>query len=298
MNEAEWRSRYGVSGGTKLPLVSIILINWNYVSYLQTALDSAAAQDYPALEIITLDNASDDGSADLMEAFSASHPEVRFISLPDNLGQLGAAHHVFTQHQVAGDFICILDADDVLFPNFVSHHVRAHLALGGKLGVSSSEAIQIGTDGAVIASGIPHIRLTMTESWPRIPIAKETADEPPTTAIRVPADVEGWIWSPGTSNVIRRKTIDAFIAAMPRNILPAYCFDTVALPFAHEDAGSLLIEVPLSAYRTHGSNASSSMPRLQHFNPHRPTSSAGSEIQHTWFQSGQRSMPGRAKVRV
>jgi glycosyltransferase involved in cell wall biosynthesis len=298
MNEAEWRSRCGVSGKADLPLVSIILINWNYCSYVQSALDSAVAQDYPALEIIALDNASDDGSGELMRAFCARHPEVRFIGLPENLGQLGAAHLVFTQHEVKGDLICILDADDMLFPNFVSHHVRAHLALGGELGVSSSEAIQIGTDGAVIASGIPHVRLTMTKSWPRTPIATGTADEPPPTAIRVPTDVEGWIWSPGTSNVIRRKTIDAFIAAMPPDILPAYCFDTVALPFGHEDGGSLLIETPLSAYRTHGSNASSSMPRLQHLNPHRPTSSAGSQVQHAWFQSGQRSMAGRAKVQV
>jgi len=215
MNEAEWRSRYGVSGKANLPLVSIILINWNYCSYVQSALDSAVAQDYPALEIIALDNASDDGGAELVQAFCARHPEVRFIGLSKNLGQLGAVQHIFTRHEVAGDLICILDADDMLFPHFVSHHVRAHLALGGELGVSSSEAIQIGADGAVIASSIPHSRLTTPEPWPRIPIAAATADEPAAAAIRVSAEIAGWIWSPGTSNLIRRKTMDAFIAALP-----------------------------------------------------------------------------------
>jgi len=298
MNETEWRRIYGVSGGEKLPLVTIIAINWNYAAYLLTALRSAVAQDYPALEIIVLDNGSEDDSPALIRTFVEQHPQVRFIQLAQNIGQLGAAHHILTQHPVSGDYASFLDTDDFLFPHFISHHIRAHLALGGELGVSSSEAIQVGTDGAVIASSIPHVRLTMARTWPRIPIAKGTADQLPPTAIRVPVDVEGWIWSPGTSNVIRRQTLDAFIAAMPPDILPSYCFDTVALPFAHEDGGTLLIEAPLSAYRTHGSNASSSMPRLQHFKPHRPTSSARSQGQHAWFQSRQPSMAGRPKVQA
>src|SRR5690606_1526024 len=122
-----------------------------------------------------------------------------------------------------------------------SHHVRAHLAFGGSLGTSSSEAIQIGSDGAVLAAGIPHSRLTQKESWPRIALASE-ASHHAVTAIPIPSDATGWLWSPGTSNMIRRQTIDAFIAATPPDIARAYCIDTVALPFAHADGGSLLLE--------------------------------------------------------
>ena len=61
MNEAEWRQIYGVSGKGDLPLVTLIVISWNYAAYVRMALESAAAQDYPALEIIVLDNGSNDG---------------------------------------------------------------------------------------------------------------------------------------------------------------------------------------------------------------------------------------------
>jgi glycosyltransferase involved in cell wall biosynthesis len=297
MNEAEWRSTYGISGGTALPLVSILAINWNYEPYLESALASAVAQDYPHIEFIVADNNSDDGSAALIEAFVKRHPAVRFIRLPANLGQLGAAHHVFSEHRVHGELIAFLDTDDVLFPHFASHHVRAHLALGGSLGVSSSEAIQIGADGAVLTAGIPHDRLTRREPWPRIALASEAAHDA-VTAIPIPSDATGWLWSPGTSNMIRRKSVDGLIAATPPDIPPTYCIDTVALPFAHVDGGSLLLEEPLSAYRTHGNNISSSMPRLQHFNPHRPVAMARTQAQGAWFRSGKRSITGPPKDQI
>lgn len=297
MNEAEWRLNYGISGSTALPLVSIIAINWNYERYLASALASAGTQDYPFIEIIIIDNNSDDGSVAVIEDFVARRPSARFIKLPANLGQLGAAHLLFSEHPVAGDLIAFLDTDDVLFPHFASHHVRAHLASGGNLGVSSSEAIQIGSDGAVLAAGIPHERLTRKRPWPHIPLASG-ASRHAATAIPIPPDATGWLWSPGTSNMIRRQTIDAFIAATPPDIARAYCIDTVALPFAHADGGSLLLEEPLSAYRTHGDNISSSLPRLQHFNAHRPAAMAGSQAQEAWFKSGQRSMAGRPAGQV
>jgi glycosyltransferase involved in cell wall biosynthesis len=293
MNEAEWRSTYGVSGSETLPLVSIIAINWNYERYLAAALASAGAQDYPSVEIIVVDNNSDDGSVALIKEFVARHPATRFIGLPSNLGQMGAAHHLFATHPVGGELIVFLDTDDFLFPNFVSHHVRAHLAFAGMLAVSSSEAVQVNTTGALLATGIPHDHFTKKDGWPRQALAWGQAGC--STAIRIPSDATGWLWNPGTSNMIRRSTVDALIAALPPNIARAYCIDTVALPFAHKDGGSILLEEPLSAYRTHGSNTSSSMPRLQHFNPHRPAHIAASQTQDAWFRSNSklRGSPAR-----
>ena len=40
------------SGVAKLPLVSLVLINWNYAEYVGDAIESLKAQDYPELEIV------------------------------------------------------------------------------------------------------------------------------------------------------------------------------------------------------------------------------------------------------
>lgn len=285
MNEAEWRSTYGIGGGLELPLVSIIAINWNYERYLATALASTGAQDYPCVEIIVIDNHSNDGSVALIEDFVARHPATRFIPMPTNLGQLGAAHRLFSTHAVGGELIAFLDTDDFLFPNFVSHHVRAHAAFGGKLALSSSATVQVGPTGALIAGGIPHDRFIEMDGWPRISLPPGSTGQ--SAAIQVPAEATGWLWNPGTSNMIRRSTVDALMAALPQDIPRDHCLDNVALPFAHEEGGSLLLEAPLSAYRTHGYNASSSMPRLQHFNPHRPAHIAASQTQGAWFRSSR-----------
>lgn len=46
------------------PLVSAIVVNWNGGTMLQDAITSLCAQTWPALEVILVDNASSDGSAD------------------------------------------------------------------------------------------------------------------------------------------------------------------------------------------------------------------------------------------
>jgi hypothetical protein len=40
------------SGVAKLPLVSLVIINWNYAEYVGDAIESLKAQDYPELEIV------------------------------------------------------------------------------------------------------------------------------------------------------------------------------------------------------------------------------------------------------
>ena len=46
------------------PLVSAIIVNWNGGTMLHTAIRSLLAQTWPALEVVLVDNASTDGSAD------------------------------------------------------------------------------------------------------------------------------------------------------------------------------------------------------------------------------------------
>lgn len=291
MNEADWRQTYGVSGSEPLPLVSIIAINWNYSAYLLAALRSAVAQDYPALEIIVLDNGSEDHSAALIHDFVAQHPQIRAILLDRNLGQLGAAHHILTQHRVEGEFIAFLDTDDFLFPHFISHHIRAHLLSDSGASVSTGDTLQVDGNGTIIAGNMPH--------WWKLP----EVDRPGWVGIQVPTHHETpqqlamtfvppaqlrWFWHPGTSIVYRRHSIERLMQAIHDPIEVKFALDASAAPFCHADGGTIVLPEPLSAYRIHGRNSSVTAPQLQYFDSGRASFEKGNKRQERWFRKNVR----------
>src|SRR3954467_9015134 len=68
------------------PLVSIVFLAFNRRDALATSLDHVLHRlDYPAdrLEVIVVDNASADGTAEMLRA---EHPEVQLIRQPANIG--------------------------------------------------------------------------------------------------------------------------------------------------------------------------------------------------------------------
>jgi GT2 family glycosyltransferase len=73
------------TGAVSPPRVSLIVLNWNGRTHLETCLGSLQALDYPGekLELILCDNGSKDGSADLVRS---RFPDVRLIRLDRNYG--------------------------------------------------------------------------------------------------------------------------------------------------------------------------------------------------------------------
>jgi GT2 family glycosyltransferase len=67
---------------TDRPLVSAIVVNWNGARDLERGLPSLVAQSYRPLEIVVMDNASSDDSAEVVRRF----PAVRWVPLDRNLG--------------------------------------------------------------------------------------------------------------------------------------------------------------------------------------------------------------------
>ena len=96
------------------PLVSIIIDNFNYATFLAAAIDSAQNQSYDHLEIIVVDDGSTDDSRDVLAAFPDS--SVRKILKP-NGGQASAVNAGFQAS--AGEIVVFLDADDFLLPGCV-----------------------------------------------------------------------------------------------------------------------------------------------------------------------------------
>jgi glycosyltransferase involved in cell wall biosynthesis len=92
------------------PLVSVIIPCYNHGRYLPEAFASVWQQDYPAVEIVVVD----DGSTDTTREVTATDPRVKYI-YQTNQG-LSAARNTGIDHST-GQYLVFLDADDWLLPN-------------------------------------------------------------------------------------------------------------------------------------------------------------------------------------
>lgn len=93
--------------------LSIIIINWNSKGYLRECLKSVpqAAADLE-YEILVIDNASYDGSAEML---AQEFPHVTFIQSERNLGFSGANNRA--ARQAKGDFLLFLNPDTLVMGN-------------------------------------------------------------------------------------------------------------------------------------------------------------------------------------
>lgn len=87
-------------------LLSVVIPNWNGAKFLPTCLDALARQTYDTLEVIVADNASQDGSQELLRT---RYPQVVLVELPENRGFTGACNA--GMQAAKGDFIALLNND-------------------------------------------------------------------------------------------------------------------------------------------------------------------------------------------
>jgi glycosyltransferase involved in cell wall biosynthesis len=99
------------------PCLSIGLPVYNGELYLSSAIGSILAQNFTDYELIIVDNASTDTTAEISQAFAARDPRVRYYRNPDNIG---AADNFNRAFQLArGRYFKWSAHDDVLDPTFL-----------------------------------------------------------------------------------------------------------------------------------------------------------------------------------
>ena len=99
----------------KHPVVSVILVNHNDRSHLEDCLVSLASSVCQlGAEVIIVDNASTDGSRELLEG---EFPEVRLIANHVNAGFAAANNQAVRESR--GEHLLFLNTDTVLFPETV-----------------------------------------------------------------------------------------------------------------------------------------------------------------------------------
>ena len=121
------------------PLVTIAIPTYNRSNgYLREALGSALAQDYGALEIVVVDNASTDATPEYVR--SVVDERLRYVRNEQNLGVNGN-FNACLEH-ARGDYFLLLHDDDRIDPDFVTCCMEA---LAGYAGAELPGFIQTGT---------------------------------------------------------------------------------------------------------------------------------------------------------
>jgi succinoglycan biosynthesis protein ExoO len=94
--------------------VSVIVPAYNASGFISRAIESVLAQTRAATEIIIIDDASTDGTRDLVASLARIHPQIRLIALGVNGGPSAARNAGIAA--ATGDWVAILDADDAWKP--------------------------------------------------------------------------------------------------------------------------------------------------------------------------------------
>lgn len=98
--------------------ISIVVPFYNVDAYIDTCLTSLSSQTHTNIEIICVDDCSQDRSREIVEQHAASDSRIRIISHSQNKG-LGGARNTGIQH-ASGEYIAFVDSDDYIDENFVS----------------------------------------------------------------------------------------------------------------------------------------------------------------------------------
>ena len=96
----------------KEPRVSVLMTIYNAEPYLKEAIDSIVAQTFGEWELIAIENGSSDGSRAILDSYQDER--IRCFCLPENIGRTPALRYAF--EQAGGEYIAVLDADDVSHP--------------------------------------------------------------------------------------------------------------------------------------------------------------------------------------
>src|ERR1700749_3243907 len=95
-------------------LVSVTIVTYNSGRFIKRCLESVLEQNYPHLEVVIVDNASTDGTIDILEQFA---DKCRIYYNTSNLGFAEAQNQAIALSK--GEWVLTLNPDVLLLPTFI-----------------------------------------------------------------------------------------------------------------------------------------------------------------------------------
>lgn len=226
------------AGAAIMPLVSVLIPAYNHERFIERCLDSVLEDDYPAKEIVIIDDGSTDATADRIAEWVARHEgelPIEYVRR-ENKGVAATLNELAARAR--GAFLRLGASDDFLLPGGLDAQVGYLLTHPCKWAVIG-DSIVVDQDGKVLhQSGMRDLHrankeLYRSDEGMRLAVISHWAIGGPVALIRKRAleTVAGW------SESLRIDDWDFFLRLA-----------------AHDAIG--FIDVSVCAYRIHGANLS------------------------------------------
>ncbi|MGB7284302.1 MAG: glycosyltransferase family 2 protein [Candidatus Acidiferrum sp.] len=135
-----WIKNFAPAEDTACPSISLMFAARDEEEKLPVALATLAQLDYPRLEIIAVDDRSQDATGRILDEFAAAHPRIRAVHVSEiPAGWLGKTHALQKAYEVSsGEWLLFTDADVRFTPDVLrraitlaTEHNLDHLTLFG-----------------------------------------------------------------------------------------------------------------------------------------------------------------------
>lgn len=150
------------------PLVSAVLVTWNSERWLGASLASLAAQTLRDIEIIAVDNASADASAERV-----SHAAQHLIRNETNRGFSAAVNQAIALAR--GEFVLLLNPDCRLAPDYAERLIASLRVAGGDFGAATGMLVRASGETIEASGEIDSLGIRMTRSGRHLDLGQGAA---------------------------------------------------------------------------------------------------------------------------
>ncbi len=131
------------------PLVSVVIPAYNAERFIRQTLESVLAQTYKNIEVLVVDDGSQDRTADIVR--ETADRDDRIILLSQANSGVAAARNLAIQHS-KGEFIAPIDADDLWYPQNIEKQVQCMVQGGNTVGLVYSWSVDIDESDGLLGS--------------------------------------------------------------------------------------------------------------------------------------------------
>lgn len=128
-------------------LLSVVVTSYNKVNYIERCIESVLRQSYRPIEILVVDNGSQDGTRDIISKYAEKYNYIIPIFMTENKGVSNARNTGIGT--ASGSYLCCLDGDDIYYnENKLSEEMKiiSSRDAGEKYTVAFSRLVAIDED--------------------------------------------------------------------------------------------------------------------------------------------------------